>query len=207
MKRIVFQGDSITDAERSRDDLRMLGSGYPTIVSATLGELYPGEFECYNMGVSGNRISDLLARWKKDCLNYQPDYLSILVGINDVWHELSYGNGVDAELFEKLYDIVLDETFKALPNIKILLLEPFVLQYTATSENWTYFRTETDKRIAAVRRLGQKYNLPTVDLQKLFDEALQKAPVDFWSRDGVHPTAPGYAVITKAWLEGFGFNQ
>ena len=101
MKTFLFQGDSITDADRRRDDINNFGYGYPNIVAAKYLSEFPNEFTFINKGISGNRIVDLYARIKIDLINLKPDYLSILIGINDVWHELSSENGVDNEKFKK----------------------------------------------------------------------------------------------------------
>ena len=121
--RILFQGDSITDAGRSRTDEVNVGVGYPLLVKAMLGFENPGKYEFFNRGISGNRIVDLYARIKQDLINHNPDYLSILIGVNDVWHELNEQNGVAAPKFEKIYSMLIEEIKEALPNIKIFILE------------------------------------------------------------------------------------
>lgn len=203
MKRILFQGDSITDAGRSRGDDGNKGYGYPTVCSAILGAKYPGEYEFINRGISGNRIVDLYARIKVDVINLAPDYMSILIGVNDVWHELGSKNGVDHVKFERIYDMFLEEVLAALPDIKIFILGPYVTEGTATNEKLDEFRAEVDLRAAAAKRLAEKYSMPYIDLQAAFDEAIKKAPADYWIADGVHPFAAGYGVITEKWIETF----
>ena len=203
MKKILFQGDSITDAQRNRESVNFRGSGYATLVSADLGYERPGEFEFVNRGISGNRIVDLLARIKKDFINVAPDYLSILIGINDVWHEISQQNGVSCDRYENIYNMIIEEIKEALPNIKIMLLEPFVLCGDATEPYWSEFRGETEKRAAAAKRVAEKNNLVFVPLMEAFDEAAKKAPASYWTFDGVHPTAAGHEIIKRAWLKGF----
>ena len=102
MKRILFQGDSITDCGRARDNNTHVGTGYAVLVKSQLGFENPGEYEFYNKGISGNRIVDLYARIKADIINLSPDYISILIGVNDVWHEFFGHNGVDADKYEKI---------------------------------------------------------------------------------------------------------
>lgn len=203
MKTILFQGDSITDVARSRENKDSMGMGYANMATGELGYLYPGEYKAYNRGISGNRVVDIYARWKIDCLNLKPDYLSILIGVNDVWHEIMAQNGVDAEKFEVIYDMLLNETRAALPDVKIILLEPFLLRYTATEENWEYFNEEVAKRREAVKRLAKRHGLPTIPLQDIFDEALKKAPVEFWTVDGVHPSTAGHGLMAKEWVKAF----
>ena len=101
-KRILFQGDSITDCGRDRNQFYHMGRGYASMVTGVLGLDHPGEYEFINRGISGNRIVDLYARIKSDFINLQPDYASILIGVNETWHEVSHQNGVDTEKFEKI---------------------------------------------------------------------------------------------------------
>ena len=131
-ERILFQGDSITDVSRNRENDVYASHGYATMVKGRLGFENPGRYEFFNRGVSGNRIVDLYARIKRDLISLKPDVLSILIGVNDVWHEYSHQNGVDAKKFERVYDLLLEEVKEALPNVRILILEPFVLPGTAT---------------------------------------------------------------------------
>ena len=206
---ILFQGDSITDALRSRDSDWFAGNGYPTLVAGRLGYEEPGKYTFLNRGISGNRVVDLYARIKKDLINLRPDVLSILIGVNDVWHEEEIQNGVDAVKFERIYDMLLDEVQEALPGIRLLILEPFVLLGSATENTpehparWEYFRDETPLRAAAARRVAERHGADFVPLQHLFDEACKKAPAEYWLRDGVHPTAMGHELIAREWMKAF----
>ena len=207
---ILFQGDSITDADRSRTSDLGLGHGYPNLVSGCLGKAYPYQFKFINRGIGGHRVVDLYARIKADMINLKPSYMSILIGINDVWHEIGGHNGVDAEKFELVYDLMIQELLRELPDLKLMLLEPFVLPGSATRSNeenpgrWEYFQRETDLRRAAVKRLAQKHNLVFVPLQDRFTAANADAQADgYWLADGGHPTAAGHELIKEAWLEGF----
>jgi len=208
-KLILFQGDSITDALRKRDDDSFPGNGYPTLISARLGYDRPGEYRFLNRGISGNRIVDLYARIKCDLINLKPDVLSILIGVNDVWHEIENENGVDADKFEMVYDLLLSEVCRTLPDVKLLILEPFVLPGFATEnceekpKRWEQFCTEVPLRAAAAKRLAQKHGAVFVPLQARFDEACRLAPAEYWLFDGVHPTSMGHELIARAWMEGF----
>ena len=204
MKKILFQGDSITDMFHSRENDGFLGMGYPILVSAELGCKYPTQYEFLNRGISGNRIVDLYARIKSDVINLKPDILSILIGINDVWHELNERyNGVDAEKYYKIYSMLIDEVKKALPDIKIMILEPFVLKAGATEENWDYFSTETAKRREMAKLIAEKYGLKYVPLQEKFNEAEKSAPASYWLWDGVHPNFSGHEIIKREWIKAF----
>lgn len=203
MKRILFQGDSITDAGRAREDGFDTGRGYPTLVSAKLGFEYAGEYEFLNRGISGNRSIDVLARVKEDIINLKPDVMSLLIGINDVWHELARRNGVDAQLYAKYCDILITQVKTDLPDIKIMILEPFVLKASATEGQWELFREETEKRAAGARALAKRHKLVFVPLMKTFDEAQQRAEAGYWLKDGVHPTSAGHELIAREWINAF----
>lgn len=197
MKTILFQGDSITDAGRSRDNDNDRGTGYPTLVSAELGLKYPGEYNFINKGISGNRIVDLYSRIKCDFINLKPDYLTILIGINDVWHEIGNRNGVDNDKFFRVYCNLIEEIRAMLPDIEIFILEPFVLKASATEKSWGVFRKETLMRAESARAVAEKFGLTFVPLQEKFDEAEKKACASYWLGDGVHPTAAGHEIIAN----------
>ena len=132
MKTVLFQGDSITDCGRNKEsEINMaahLGFGYPNLVGGKLLFDHAGEmYRCINKGISGNRVVDLYARWKIDALNFSPDVISILIGVNDVWHEVSRQNGVENERFEQIYRMLLEWTKTVLPDVKLILMEPFAL--------------------------------------------------------------------------------
>ena len=209
MKKILFQGDSITDCGRERTHDGYTGYGYATLVKAALGFDNPGEYEFVNIGLSGNRIVDLYARIKADIINLAPDYISFLIGVNDVWHEFGAHNGVDAEKFEKIYGMLIEEIKEALPNVKIMILEPFCLEGIATQnteeepDKWNVFKTEVKKRAEKAKKVADKYALPFVELQSLLDAATESADADYWLIDGVHPTAMGHELIKREWIKTF----
>ena len=202
--RILFQGDSITDAGRSWENDANLGRGYPLLVEAELGFAEPNQHIFINKGISGNRIVDLYARIKRDIINYKPDLMSILIGVNDVWHEVGDNpNGVDADKFFKIYSMLIEEIKEALPNIKIMILEPFVLEGGATSEHWDYFKSEAAKRAEMARKIAKKFSLPFIPLQEGFNELAKCAPNEYWLGDGVHPTSKGHEFIKNQWLKAY----
>lgn len=205
--RFVFQGDSTTDAMRDRqDDPKELGTGYVRMLAAEL-TVWHGDYEVYNTGISGNRVVDLLPRWKRDCLELMPDVLTILIGINDVWHELQSQNGVAAPLFEEIYDILLREVKRELPDTRLILMGAYVTPGTATDGHWDYFCKETAARRESARRLAAKYGADYVELQNAFDRALQTAPPAHWTTDGVHPTPAGHWLIAREWKKVYGKQQ
>lgn len=214
MKRILFQGDSITDCIRRREDFSNVGNGYALLLKAQLGFEYPEKFDFQNRGIGGNRIVDLYARIKSDIINLKPDYLSILIGVNDVWHELGgCHNGVDAEKFERIYCMMIEEIKEALPQIDIVILEPFCLEGSATEnteeepDRWNIFRSEVLKRAQKAKAVAEKYNLFFIPLQSKFDEVSKTTENTYWLRDGVHPTAMGHEIIKREWLKVFDANK
>ena len=215
MKTILFQGDSITDCGRSRDAViantqhaAAFGVGYPFTVASRLALDCPGEYTYINRGISGNRIVDVYARIKADILNLRPDYMSILIGINDVWHEVAYKNGVDTPKFERIYRMLLDEIYEALPDIKILLFTPFVLEGSATvdpqnPEKWETFRTGAAERAEAVMRIAADYPVGLSVTQPLFDAAAATVPAAQVTKDGVHPSLAGNEILAREFIRWF----
>lgn len=210
MKRILFQGDSITDCGRSREVLTDVGNGYPYLVRAHYGLDKPGQFEIVNRGISGNRSVDVYARIKADIINLKPDYMSILMGVNDVWHELAIGNGVATPKFEKIYTMLIEEVLEALPDIKLMILEPYALPGAATEgvledgrDKYTVFRRDTEDKAAACRRVAEKFSIPFVPLQAKLDEMQKAYGTESVSGDGVHPNVTGHLLIARAWMEAF----
>ena len=202
--KILFQGDSITDAGRARDNDVNVGRGYPLMVKASLGFEAPGRYEFVNRGISGNRIVDVYARIKNDIINLKPDVMSILIGVNDVWHEFAESpNGVSADKYYKIYDMLIEEVKNALPDIKIMIMEPFVLKACATEEKWDCFNSEVKKRAEMAKKIAQKYNLPFISLQDGFDKLSKNIEESYWLADGVHPTAMGHEYIKNEWIKAF----
>ena len=212
-KLILFQGESITDAGRDRDNPVCLGMGYPSRVAGALGVDRPNDFDFLNRGISGNRIVDIYARIKWDFINLKPDYASIFVGVNDAWHEIEWQNGVEDEKFEKIYGMMIEEVQAACPAIRLMLISPFVLEGWATKateeqpDRWDRFQTDVAAKAVAVRHVAEKYNLPLIELQPIFDAACEQAPAEHWSADGVHPTPAGHELIKRAWLEAFEYLE
>ena len=202
--KVLFYGDSITDAGRNYDLLHgeeAMGHGYVKYAVEGLKERGFADEDLINRGISGNRIVDLYARIKVDCWNHQPDVLSILIGVNDVWHEISNKNGVELDRFEKMYRILIEDTKKALPNLKILLCEPFVLKGEATADRFDRF-VEVYKYAEAVKRLAKEYDLYFLPLQETLSKVAEGNEADYL-KDGVHPAEKGAKLIAEKWLEVF----
>ena len=146
---------------------------------------------------------DIYARMKRDILNLKPDFMSILVGVNDAWHELDFGNGVSTEKFQRIYRMLLTEIREALPETRILLLEPYVMPGCATEKYLERFTAEVADRAEAVRLLAKEFDLPFIPLQKPLEELTRQAPAEYWLVDGVHPNVPFHQYIADRWLEVF----
>lgn len=202
-KVILFQGDSITDAGRNRESCDAncragLGTGYPLLAAARLLADAPNAgLQILNRGISGNRVVDLYARWKGDALNLKPDLLSILIGVNDCWHERTRQNGVEVPRYEEIYRMLLKWTRDVLPEIRLVLIEPFVLPCGAVDESWL---PEMAERGAVVRKLAEEFQAAFVPAQEVMDQAAKRAPAEFYLADGVHPTAAGNQLLADAWI-------
>ena len=212
MKKILFYGDSITDSERDRNNILCVGKGYPLFVKSQLCDKYPMQYDFINTGISGNRVVDLYERKKKDLINHKPDYVSILIGVNDVWHEVDQQNGVDEKRFEDIYTMLIEDIKAALPETKIFIMEPFLLFGTATAREedpsrWETFKTETPIRAAAAKRVAEKFGLPFIELQSVINEAAKQTAENYVLGDGVHPTVYGHTIIAKEWVKCFEQNK
>ena len=194
---VLFQGDSITDAGRNWDDQSSMGQGYAMMVGAWFSALYPErKVRFINKGISDNRVKDLQARWEKDCLDLQPNWVSILIGINDVWRRYDSNDATTAESYEEGYRDILEQT-KSRLGARLIILEPFVLPVPEDRRTW---REDLDPKIAAVRKLAVEYGAVYVPLDGIFAQACTQREAAFWAGDGVHPTQEGHALIAQSWL-------
>ncbi len=204
MKKILFFGDSITDASRNRNSIYadQYGSGFVMQIAGRLYEKSPIDYNVVNRGISGNRIVDLYARIKCDVWNENPDVLTILIGVNDIWHELAVKNGVELDRFEKIYRILIEDTKKILPNTKIILCEPFCLRGSATEEKFDDFM-QVVNYAKVVKSIAADYNLEFLPLQDVLDDAAQKYSPEIFLYDGVHPSIQGSVLIANEWMNLF----
>lgn len=207
--KVLFYGDSITDMNRLKDNVSAvpfkLGNSYALVTGAYLVGKDPALYDVVNKGISGNRIVDLYARIKKDVWEEKPDVMSILVGVNDVWHEIIHKNGVDIVRFEKIYRMLIEDTLAVLPNLKIMLMEPFVLEGSATTGSYEGFLA-VKEYAKVVKKLASEYNLVFVPLQETFDKYAEKYGTELLLYDGVHPNLVGTKIISDAWIEAFEKN-
>jgi lysophospholipase L1-like esterase len=196
--KILFQGDSITDAARDRSDPHDMGNGYPKFASAMITDAYPDtEFEFFNFGISGNRTCQLFDRLHAEGIAQQPDVISILIGINDIWHRHSHNIRTTDEQLVLNYR----ETLKRLKNetnAKIVMLAPFLLDCTDKED----IRTDLHRILPAIRALAAEYADVYIPLDELFEEALKTQPEPrYYSGDGVHPYENGVRLIAENYLK------
>jgi len=187
-KTILFQGDSITDCNRFDDD--GLGSGYVRIIHDTLQE-----YQVINKGISGNRSADLVARWNEDTIDLHPDVLSILVGVNDVWHRhYETPNGCTKEEYIENYTKILTQTKKELPNTKILMIQPYVVPVRDDLMAW---RPELEELMSVCDELSKKYADAYLKLDDLMKDAVKQYGAEKLLMDGIHPTSFGHEFIAS----------
>ncbi len=205
---ILIQGDSITDAGRKRDrqlanDNGSLGIGYANMIAAQLLGYHPTlTLQCHNRGISGNKVPDLAARWDEDAIVLKPDVLSILIGVNDVWHKFDGNYDGNVESYESGYTALLERTRAALPETAFVICEPFVLRCGVVKDSWL---AEIDAHRAAAKRVADAAGATWVPFQSMFDNAItEDTPPEYWARDGVHPTMAGHALMARTWIDAAG---
>lgn len=199
----LFQGDSITDGNRSRNNdwNHVMGHGYQFIIASRLWYDFPKKgFHFFNRGISGNKVTDLADRWQKDVLDLKPDVLSILVGINDIAALVNGNKSYTAEQYETGYRALLEKTKAQLPGIQLILCEPFILPVGKVKEKWEVYSAEISKRRNIVKQLSIEYNAIFVEFQSAFDKALTKAPAEYWIWDGIHPMPAGHELMAREWM-------
>ncbi|WP_304062619.1 SGNH/GDSL hydrolase family protein [Pedobacter glucosidilyticus] len=202
---ILFQGDSITDAGRKKDDLNFntpnsLGGGYALQAAAEMLLKHPDKgLKIYNKGISGNKVYQLAERWDKDCLELKPQVLSILIGVNDYWHKHNGKYDGTIETYKKDFRALLNRTKESLPNVKLIIGEPFAVKgIKAVDESWYPAFDEYRK---AAKEIAEEFQAIFIPYQKVFDEAQKTAPGVYWTYDGVHPSLAGAKLMAEAWLK------
>ncbi|WP_347838434.1 SGNH/GDSL hydrolase family protein [uncultured Draconibacterium sp.] len=201
----LFQGDSITDGKRGRnnDPNHIMGHGYAFSIASRVGADFPqAGFTFYNRGVSGNTVPDLQKRWQNDTIDLKPDVLSLLVGINDVGDIINkHPEARDLAEFEKGYRQLLNSAQTANPDIVLVLGIPFVFPVGAREKNWQLWDEETKNRATIVKKLAKEFNAILVDFNEVFEKAQQSAPINYWIWDGIHPTVFGHELMAREWLK------
>jgi len=201
---ILFQGDSITDAGRNKDnqkpnDTNALGTGYAMLATSQLLNKYADKnLTIFNRGISGNRVPDLLNRWDKDTLALKPTLLSIMIGVNDFWRTKDSNATNTPENYKAQYKELLDKTFAALPNVKLIICEPFAVNNVKhVNDSWF---PEFTKYQEASKEIAQEYKGIFLPYQQIFDQALKQNNGAYWTTDGVHTTIAGANLMAESWL-------
>ena len=202
---VLFQGDSITEWGRDKtksaaNDFGALGSGYVLLTATVLLRDYAAKnLQVHNTGISGNKVYQLSDRWDTDTIALKPNVLSIMVGVNDYWHTLSGRYTGTIETYRNDYKKLLDRTKQALPDVKIIIGEPFALKdVKAVDASWY---PAFDAYRQAAEDTANEYGAVFVPYQKVMDEAVKVAPAKYWSLDGVHPSPAGASLMAEAWMK------
>lgn len=205
---ILFQGDSITDAGRNRDEsafnnTRALGSGYALLASSKLLNDHAGkDLRIANRGISGNKVYQLAERWEQDCLELKPSVLSILIGVNDFWHMLNGKYDGTIETYRNDFNALLQRTKEKLPDVKLIIGEPFAVTGTKSVDASWFPRF--DEYRAAAREIADQFDAVFIPYQSIFEKAAKTAPAVYWTHDGVHPSLAGSQLMAEAWLRAIG---
>jgi lysophospholipase L1-like esterase len=202
---VVFQGDSITDAGRNKrrelpNNAGSFGGGYAHLTASWMLEAQAAkELTIYNRGISGNKVYQLDERWDKDCINLKPNVLSILIGVNDYWHFRNGNYEGTPEIYENDYRKLLNRTLEAIPDLKVVICQPFILTETkSVDESWLE-PFSAYQEIA--KKISDEFEATWVPFQESFDKAIEVAHATYWANDGVHPSMAGAQLMANTWLE------
>lgn len=194
--KLLFQGDSITDAGRNREDSHDMGMGYPKYAANLLKERFPEiDFEFINLGIGGDQTKDVEARMQKDIVDIQPDIVSILLGINDVWH-YAESEWLADDMFEQRYRNIL-ETIKTKTHAKLMMMEPFLIPV----DDKLFFREDLYKKIEIIRKLAREYADVYLPTDGLLHAAFIGDEPTTYAEDGVHPTDKGAEFIGEHYVK------
>ncbi len=194
---ILFTGDSITDCGRDRNDAASFGTGYVQMLTGQLRFEYPElNLQFRNTGISGDRTGHLQVRWDRDCIDIQPDWVSILVGVNNTWRRYDSNDPTPDDIFEaeccNLLERVKNET-----GARIILCSPFLLH---TDESVVRMREDLDPKIQILKTLAGEFDAVWIDFDAAFVAAQLRHIPSYWAEDGVHPTTEGHALMAETWL-------
>lgn len=202
---ILFQGDSITDAGRKREELgsnntSAFGNGYAMIAaSSLLNKFADKNIQVYNRGISGNRVPDLQKRWDVDAIQLKPTILSIHIGVNDFWRTMDSGAKNTPQAYKQQYKELLDKTLSSLPGVQLIIGEPFgVNGVKAVTDAWY---PDFKGYQQAAKEIASEFNAIFLPYQTVFDNASSRASGEYWTTDGVHTTLAGANLMAQAWLD------
>lgn len=206
--KLLFIGDSITDAFRRPEEINesfQLGNGYVFLIAAHLRYHYPeAALDFVNRGVSGETLKNIVGRWEADVIPHQPQVVTLLAGVNDLIRmQQKLGNYSEPAEFAERLRSTLERTRAALPETKLVLMEPFVLEAGMVESGW---REALQPYQKIVREQSEAFQTEFIPLQSVFDAAVENAAPAHWSYDGVHPNPGGFYCIAKAWLTQMNYN-
>ncbi|MFC0673452.1 SGNH/GDSL hydrolase family protein [Brachybacterium hainanense] len=194
---LLFIGDSITDCGR-REDPQHLGFGYVRLIAEHYAAYEPAT-TVINTGIGGDRVKDLRARFRPDCLDHDADMVTIYVGVNDTWRRYDRDDPTEDDAFEADYRYLLDQLFSSRPARPVVLMLPFV---TDVDEDKARFHEDLDGKIARIRSLAREFGTRVVDLESVMSDALRRGHTPgSLAEDGVHPSTAGHRLLADAWLE------
>ncbi|MGC4807475.1 SGNH/GDSL hydrolase family protein [Micromonospora sp. DT233] len=197
-QRIVFIGDSITDCGRT-GPAAPYGDGYVSLLRAFVDARHPErELTWVNRGISGNTVRDLAARWDADAIDERPDWLSVMIGINDIWRAFVPGREAEAvpiDEYERTLRALLRRAVDA-TGCRLVLADPFLIEADVDEPQ----RAQTDRYAAVVAAVAKDFEAVHVPTQAAYDRVLRHSPSSRWADDRVHPGLPGHAVIADAFL-------
>jgi len=204
---ILFQGDSITDGGRRKDryyanDSGGMGGGYVSMLVGELLKSYPSHgFKIYNRGISGHKVFQLANRWNEDCMQLEPDVLSLMIGVNDFWHTLTHGYTGTIDVYKNDLSKLLDKTLLANPDLKMIIGEPFAVKGgTAVAD---FFDGKFDEYRYASKEVSDKFGAAFLPYHRIFEDAAAVGGPEHWCPDGVHPSLAGCALMADAWMDAF----
>ena len=208
-EKIVFIGDSVTDAGRKRPVGEGLwegtGNGYVRVIENFLNVCYPERvIRVSNTGISGNNPNDLVARFDKDCLDLKPNIAVICIGFNDVWRYFDEPSITDGHVSVETYAANLEIMAKrcADAGIKCIFMTPYYLEPNEKD----LMRATRDEYRGAMKKVAEKMGIDCIDLQAAFDKLLEYRYPASISWDRVHPGQIGSLVIAKTFLKHIGFD-
>lgn len=202
----LFQGDSITDGNRGRnkDPNHIMGHGYAFSVASRIGADF-AEFNpvFYNRGISGNRVTDLEARWQTDTLDIKPDVLSVLIGINDASIMIKEPEVKETTIdqFETSYRNILLQSKQQNPDGLFVLCLPFVYPAGRVKEDWDKYHNTVERLTVRTKKLAKEFETVLVDFPAVFDKAIKRMPAEYWMWDGIHPTVPAHELMAREWIK------
>jgi lysophospholipase L1-like esterase len=200
-QRVVFIGDSITDCGR-RDRAAPYGDGYMSLVRAFVTAAHPElRLSWLNHGIGGDTVRDLKARWERDAIQARPDWLSVKIGINDIWR--GFGDHPEQAVPIDEYATTLRDLLRRAVDAtgcRLILADPYLIEPDLDEPQ----RAQTDSYILVVRKLAAEFDAVHVPTQEAFDRVLASTSPQDWADDRVHPNLPGHAVIARAFLAAIG---